>query len=194
MTAPTPTLPSFATVEQYEQATGRSPAPAGAQEQLDAASAAIRRYCGWHIAPSVTADWIVDGPGAALLVLPTLHLTDLSTVSETLGGTTTVLDPATVEWSATGVVRKRNSGYWTSQFRGVRATGTHGYDLVEVLDLVHLTIAVVARAEANPYGFTSQAVGGVSVGMPTGPGGSGGILVYPDQQATLDLYKLEPQP
>ena len=40
-----------------------------------AAQAAVRAYCGWHIAPSLSETLVLDGTGARAFILPTLHLT-----------------------------------------------------------------------------------------------------------------------
>lgn len=82
------------------------------------AVAAIRGYCEWHIAPEFTETVTVDGPGGPTLILPTQRLSEL--VDVTSDGRA-VSGP---EWSASGVVR---CGGWSSKFRGITATITHGY-------------------------------------------------------------------
>lgn len=79
----------------------------------------IRAYCNWHIAPNVSETITVDGPGCSTLFLPTLHLTELTAVTN---DGAPVADP---EWSESGMVRGAS---WSSRFRGVTVTMTHGYE------------------------------------------------------------------
>ena len=62
--------------DQFAAATGGQVAASDARlgPLLDAASAAVRRYCGWHIGPVAEETLVLDGPGGDLLVLPTLRL------------------------------------------------------------------------------------------------------------------------
>ena len=75
MTTPAPpvTLAPFATTDDY--ATNIGPITARTQLDLDAASDAIREYCGWNIYPQVTETITVDGSGTSVLLLPTMNLT-----------------------------------------------------------------------------------------------------------------------
>jgi hypothetical protein len=191
-----PVLPAFATVEQYEAMTGQSPAPPNTQAMLDSASAAIRRYCGWHIAPVLTVDLILDGPGGNRLVLPTLHVVGILAITEKTGPSTAVAyDPADLDWSVNGVVAKRTCGPWTGRLGGVAAQFEHGWELAEVADLTQLVLSTVARSAMNPYGLASQAVGGVSIGMsPVAGGVSGGTALTAQEFGTVELYRLEPTP
>ena len=53
-----------------------------------AASAAIRAYCGWHIAPSVTVADLKCAVGEdGIVMLPSRHITGLSRVYSTSFGT-----------------------------------------------------------------------------------------------------------
>ena len=135
-----------------------------------AACAAVRAYCGWHVAPSVTEDVTVDGSGSSVQVLPTLHLTALHSITN---DGSAVAEP---EWSASGMVRR--GGCWTSRWRGVTARITHGYDAcpLEVLDIVAEMVA-----SAPSRSVSSVASGGHSVTYePT---------MSTRQRAVLDLYR-----
>lgn len=105
------------------------PTPADVDEfAWRAAISAIRDHCNWHIAPVVTETITVDGPGAGMLLLPTLHLTDLVEVLDD----GVAVDPEILQWSVRGAVRKGRGPYWfqrwTSKYRGVTLTMTHGYE------------------------------------------------------------------
>lgn len=99
------------------------PVPEGFDPQdWEVAVSAIRDYCGWHIAPSVTETLTVDGPGrGGQLLLPTLRLTAVAAVQN--DGTAVELD--NVQWTQRGALR---GARWNDKYRGVTATVTHGYD------------------------------------------------------------------
>jgi len=183
-----PTYPSFATPEQYAQLTGTEVDPE-IQGTLDAASAMIRRYCGWHIAPEITEDLVVDGSGGKVQTLPTLRLGKLDGLIETRNSVMTIWDPDDIEWSRNGYLRR--VGIWTDRLQGITASVTHGFSLDDVSDLTAMAVTMAARAEASPFGEKQTAVGAVSVTLSSGPGGaSGGVSLYADQLAQLDAYRL----
>ena len=134
---------------------------------------AVRDYCGWHIAPSVTETLTVDGPGGALLLLPTLYLTDVSSITSDGHAVT---DP---EWSQNGMVR----GCWSSKFRGVVAEITHGYDEApaEVLAVAREMLDGRSRTGVSQVTTNSHQVS---------------FDLAPDvrQRRVLNRYRLEPQP
>jgi hypothetical protein len=159
--------------------------PAGVDSEVWAAAcAAVRAYCGWHVAPVVTEDVVLDGNGSSLLTLPTLRLTDLTITNDG----TLVTDP---EWSQAGMVR--TSGCWTSKFRGISATMTHGFETCpdEVLQVAKDMAAAASRVGASgmvagpyqvQYGQTSAGAEGGSVGI------SG------EQARRLAPYRIPPRP
>lgn len=118
-----------------------APTPPGVDEGAWAsACAAVRAYCRWHVAPAVTEALTLDGPGGDLMFLPTLRLTDLTSITN---DGDVVSSP---EWSTSGMVR--GAGCWTSKFRGVVAEVTHGYDEcpAEVLTVVAEMVASAGRS------------------------------------------------
>ena len=153
--------------------------PEGVDEAAwDAACAAVRAYCGWHVAPSVTQTITVDGPGGSLLFLPTLHLTDVSSITS---DGTAVTDP---EWSEAGMVR----GSWTERFRGVTVTMTHGYTSCpdEIVGVLR------EAADRGVEGSAVSQVGQVRAGGVGGVPGAASFML--EQRAVLDRYKLPPRP
>lgn len=188
---------SFATPDQFAAMTGTEVDP-DVQPLLDAASALIRRYCGWHIAPVLVEDVVADGTGARITYLPTLHLLDVTALSETSsGGTVTQYIPPAdlpqVQWSRDGFLRKTSP--WTEVLQGITATIEHGYDLAAVPDLTALTCTMAARSMASPFGEKQQTVGSVTVALSSGATGTaGGLSLYDDQMALLDSYRLFGRP
>jgi hypothetical protein len=91
--------------------------------ELAAVSAAIRAECGWHIAPEITQTIVLDSDGAATLMLPSLHVTAVSSVRNLAGA-----DPVEVtdfRWSRAGMLQR--PGGWPRGFRTVEVTLTHGF-------------------------------------------------------------------
>jgi hypothetical protein len=179
-------LPPFIAAEEFAAGTGGKVSAADPRLDvlLKGASAAVRRYCGWHIAPVLQEELVLDGPGGPLVLLPTLHLVDVVSFADD----TRDVQPADLEWSDRGMVRRRGSR-WTSKFRGIRATVQHGFD--EAPDVAQIVQQVVANAIASPMGATREQAGQVSISWAsTGPNVSGGISLLERDLAVLDLYRL----
>lgn len=156
---------------------------------LEQVSAAIRSFCGWHIAPSRSEDLTVDGKGSRLLWLPTMYLTGVSNV--TSDGD--VVDPDRYDWSATGYVELRH-GWWSCRPRGVVASVTHGYAEIPA-EVVEVIVSVAARAVASPSGFTREQVGQVAFSHAlSGEGVSGGVSLLGHERGILSRYTLPPRP
>ncbi len=119
-------------------------------DRMDAASAEIRRWCGWHIAPVLTQTFTVDGAGS-LVCLPTLRLVDVVAVSQ--DGVAT--DLTTLEWSHDGYIK----GLSSTKLRGVQVTIQHGFESVPDLEQVIRDLA----SRAQPAGVKSRTNGQMSV-------------------------------
>ena len=98
---------------------------------LAAALAAARRYVGWSVSPVASVTVTVDGPGGAVLSLPTRNLISITAISED----GEALDPADLDVSRTkGTVTKYPVGCWTSRPGGVTVTMSHGFTEAEAAD------------------------------------------------------------
>lgn len=95
------------------------------QQRVDALWASIQASCGWHVAPVMTENQLLDSDGGDLLLLKTCHVTDVLRVS--VAGTELTADQ--YEWSADGMIR-RLSGCWPRGFRRVEVSMTHGFPVV----------------------------------------------------------------
>lgn len=99
-----------------------------------AASEAVRRECGWHIAPQVTQTLTLDVSGGPVLILPTLRLVSVSEVRDVTGDAPRVL----TGWrmSQAGMLSRR--GGWPCGFGAVEVDVVHGYDACppELLPLI----------------------------------------------------------
>lgn len=99
---------------------------------LAAALAAARRYCGWTVSPVATdVEITVDGPGGAVLALPTRNLIEVSALTEN----GSAVDVSTLDVSRVkGTVRKYPYGLWTGRDGGIAVTMTHGLTEAEAAD------------------------------------------------------------
>lgn len=156
------------------------------QPVLDAISQAIRKYCGWHIAPVQEDTLVIDGAESVVLSLPTLHVTEVDSVS--IDGTE--VDSADFEWSALGELKLKDYPYcWPEGYRNIEVTFTHGFSEYE--DVKQVVLQVAAGALASPMGATREQAGSVSISWAlTGAGTSGGVSFLGRDYSILDKYKI----
>lgn len=181
-------LPPLATPEQLAEATGQQ-VPASDPRVLpllNGASAAVRKYCRWHVAPVLEESLTVDGPGSSVVHLPTARLLSLVEVSND-GQPVPV---AALDVSRAGMIERRG-GCWSSRFSGVSARVRHGYDLAAVADISQIVVQVVSNALASPMGVTREQAGAMSVSWSmTAPNVAGGLSLLERDLAVLNEYRI----
>lgn len=146
-------------------------------DRLDQAEAAVRTYCGWHIAPSRKQTVRLRSEWSSTLILPSLHVTDVAAV--VVDGT--VVDPTTYDWYDSGVVTALRCGHFGNG--PVLVTFTHGY-ADPPRDVAAAVQALARSAIDNPKALKSFTRGPFSESY-----GDAG-----DQFGALDRYKLPPRP
>lgn len=152
------------------------------------AQAAIRRYCGWHVAPSLTETLTLDGTGSRHLWLPSLHVIDVTAASN--DGEDVALDD--LDWSEAGYLELR-CGHWCRRPRSIEVTLEHGFEEGPD-DLVEVAAAIAARAISSPSGATREQAGQVSFQWGTvAPGVAGSVALLQHERDILDHYKLPPR-
>lgn len=151
---------------------------------LHAAENAVRRECGWHIAPSITETIHLNGTGTPLLHLPTLHLTSLTSL--TIDGREALAD---ADWSESGMVELR-SGVFPDRFRSIRVTMTHGFEMGEVPDVITLIMTLARRGASQPT-VASQSVNGASASYFTAGGAPLSIPLLRSEKDLLAPYRIE---
>ena len=126
------------------------PMPGLTQLMVDAAVVSVRRYCRWHIAPSVAETVRANADGCTVR-LPSLHVTDVVSV--------TAVDSGSVlsgwRWSAEGSV----SGSFPQGFRTVAVEFTHGHDVADVADVLAVVVSICRRLAAGGLAAASGAAG-----------------------------------
>lgn len=160
-----------------------TPSADPAADDLAAAEAAVRKYCGWHIAPVISQDLVLDGSGTGTLFVKSLRLVNVT--SAVVDGV--VLDVSTLEWSEAGFLRV--PGRWPDKLRSVRLTIEHGFD--EAPDVVAVIRGIAARASASPTGVVREQAGAVSVSMSqVAPGVAGGVVLMDHEKRMLEPYRI----
>ena len=159
-------LPPLASVDDWPA--GAGPPPPGLGAELVAASAAVRRWCRWHVSPVITETVTLHGVGGHSLNLPTLRLVEVLAVSVTERGTGRVpvvvdLNPLTTDVEAAAAGYLYRGACWPTRLSGVTVTMRHGYEPAEVPDLAQLLGVMVARGLGNPTGVTQAIVGSLQV-------------------------------
>jgi hypothetical protein len=160
------------------------------QRQIDAALAAARNYCGWHVTPEMTdVEVTIDGPGGPLLILPTLKLTALTAVTEkTFYGDNIIVDVQDLDWSTRGLVAKRSRMLWTDRFQGVTVTMSHGFD--DAPDFDAALLAAIDRGAFSTVADTVKVIGPFQYDTTTVTSG----IFTATERAILDRYMLERLP
>ena len=151
------TLPPLITTEQFNALTGSAWAgDARIEPAIKAASAALRNWAGWHVAPSAACRAVLDTDGTRSLWLPTCNLTEVTSV--TVRG----VEVTDYEWSRLGhVVPAQRVAPGLRNATVEYAAGASAPD-----DLQAIVAGMAARTLAlspRSYGVVSESAGGVSI-------------------------------
>lgn len=180
-------LPPLATGEQIEAWTEGEVAADDPRLELllGGASAAVRAYCGWHVAPVVRDTLTVTdhyGGGRLDVLVPTGNLRDVTGVR---------VDGRPVDrfaWDPSGAVW---AGPLSSGPHRVEVDVEHGWHPSEVPALASIVVQVSVVALSSPKGATREAAGQVSVSWAqTAIGVSGGLTLLDRDLAVLDGYRI----
>lgn len=154
---------------------------------LNAAQAAVRRECGWHVAPIITEDLVLDGSGRRELLVPSTRIRRLVSVRN---DSRDVTDE--VRFSRRGGVLTLAGG-WSCDVGSIEITMEHGYELDEVPDVAALIVTLTQRAAAAARNgpVASQAVGSANVKYLIGKDGGGlSVPLLQSEKDTLAFARL----
>lgn len=177
-------LPPLLTADQFNAITGGRYA---GDERLDAAiaaaSAAIRAWCGWHVAPILTCEYVCDGQRGDIW-LPCAGLRSVDSV-EFAGAAQEVLG-----FNRLG--RVRTASAQPCGLGNVSVTYSAGYDVDAAPDLADVVAQrVVAAVAMTAYGIASESAGGVSISYSTAAQADAGAGYVPESaRAALMPYRL----
>lgn len=150
---------------------------------LNAASQAIRNYCGWHICPSTACTAHPPG-GAVVIRLPAGYVSEITSVTE--NGTALTADD--YEWRRDGLL-KRAHGKWSAKWDGIEVEYTAGYDIDAVPDLEEAAFAITTGVLAVAAGVTSESADGVSISYAQSASSIAAGLTA-QQKSALEAYKV----
>lgn len=176
-------LPDLITVSDFNAATNnRYAGDARIEPAIASASAAIRAWCGWHVAPVLDCSITLDGE-AGDIWLPTNALA--SVTSATVGG-----EDVTVTGSnRRGRVRLEHK---TCGLGNVAIDYVAGYDVAACPDLMGVVVQrVMASVAMTTYGVSQETAGGVSISYSGSALSDLGSAFMPDSvKAALSTYRL----
>lgn len=176
-------LPDLITVSDFNAATNdRYAGDARIEPAIASASAAIRAYCGWHVAPVLDCSITLDGE-AGDIWLPTNALA--SVTSAKVGG-----EDVTVTGSnRRGRVRLAHK---TCGLGNVAIDYVAGYDVAACPDLMGVVVQrVMSSVAMTTYGVSQETAGGVSISYSGSALSDLGSAFLPDSvKAALSTYRL----
>ena len=151
---------------------------------IAAATAAIRAYCGWHVAPILTCEYVCDGERGDIWLpcagLCSVDSVEFDGVSQTVKG-----------FNRLGRVRT-DRPQPCGGLGNVSVTYSAGYDLEATPDLAQIVAQrVVAEVALGAYGIASESAGGVSISYSGTALSDSGSAFLPDSvKAALSAYRL----
>lgn len=146
-------MDALARVEQLRHLSTRPwEDPWRARQALASASDTVRGYCGWWLAPVLTATAVLSGDGSPILGLPCTRVLEVRSVR--LRGVTVV--PAAYEWSPVGQLERTDGGGFPRGLANVEVEYVGGYD--EVPDSVVSIVCALADTLDLPTGIASQSI------------------------------------
>ena len=150
------------------------------ESALNAASQAIRNYCGWHVVPSAscTAEPTAEG---CMLRLPAAYVSAIASVTEDNEAVTDY------EWRKDGLIRRATE--WTDKWGGISVTYTAGYSADAVQDLAEAVCAITAGVLSVTAGVMSESADGVSISYSTNAASIAAALTY-QQTNALEAYRV----
>lgn len=152
------------------------------EDRLLQAEAAVRSYCGWHIAPQRTDTYTIERAWGRTILLPTLHVEAVVSVT----ADDVLLEESTdYVWSTNGVVSLGVHDY-SRGYRNVVIVFTHGY-MTPPPEVTAAVQSMAQRAIDSPSGRTVLQVGTVRWG-------EGYSAHQKAERAALDRYKIPSRP
>lgn len=198
-------LPDLITAQEFTQYTNGK---FGTTDQriapnITSASASIRNFCGWHIAPSLVCGMLYNVNdlrdafiGRDLLIqLPAAFITSVSKIvlnarlnADTGDYEGDAIDEDNYDASQSGLIRIFDAGILDRRSK-IFIKYTAGYEGATVADVKEIAASGVVHALTNTYGVNSEAAGGVSVSYNAAWSGKGSTALANDTRSTLDAYK-----
>ena len=177
-------VPEIIDVTTFNQITGnRYAGDERVESAISAATASIRAWCGWHVAPVLTCECVMDGERGDIWLpcvgLRSVESVEFDGVGQTVSG-----------FNRFGRVRTANPQ--PTGLGNVSVSYTAGFDVAAAPDLADVIAQrVVAAVALGSYGIASESAGGVSISYSgTALSDAGGVFLTDSVKAALMPYKL----
>ena len=180
-------LPPIITAAQFAQLV---PGLASTTERVEAViaatSATVRAWCGWHISPVLTCEWIGEADGTVLM-LPSMGIRQITALSFNTSGTFETVNASNYESKPSGMLRLKH-GYFPAGWCSTKCTYKAGYEAVDVQQVV---AQIAANALVAAPGVAEEHAGSVGITYnKTGDGVTGGVRLLESDYAALAPYRL----
>lgn len=175
------TMPPLITVADFDTITGGafSSSSERVEAAINAASASVRDYCGWHVSPALTCEYTGEGEGR-VFVLPAMGVSSVDYLQ--VHGV-----EREYQYKANGLVRLCG-GFFDDDWSGVKCRYSAGFDSASIGAVV---AQIVANSLAASPGVSDERAGNVSITYNrTGDGITGGISLLGRDKEQLAPYKL----
>lgn len=198
-------LPDFITPQDFAEFTN---AKFGVNDNritanIPAASEAIRKYCGWHVAPNLVCETVYNicdlrdaFVGNDLVVqLPATFVTGVEKILLDAKLNEGVYEGETADDfdldTSCGLLRIYDVGSRDRKSK-IFIRYSAGYSLEQVHTIKELVSNLVTHALVNPYGVSSEAAGGVSVSYSAiWASAANSTTLTADSRELLDAYKVK---
>lgn len=164
-------------------------ADAGADFYLAAAQTAVRRYCGWHVAPQARISGTLGSMGQRVFALPAQNVSELSVrVLDPLGAE--YVDAPEGSWRLGGSLIEFTA-YVPPSVAAVSYEALAGWDPEDVPDVKSVLLQAARRAAQAPSGAVkSQTVNGASVSYGFSGDGAPMVTLLESEKALLAPYRV----
>ena len=151
------------------------------ESALNAASQAVRNYCGWHICPVLSCEAYPVG-GGKVLKLPAGYVPSIESVHEE----GVELGAGQYEWRHDGLLRRACFKSWSGKWDAIEVHYTAGYEADAVPDLTETIRAITEGVLAVSAGVTSESADGVSISYSS----SASSIAASQYKSALEIYKV----
>ena len=159
----------------------KSPGVPTPQERIGAASAAVRSWCQWHIAPVLLEENIEFELLGECAMLRTQRV--VSVVSASIGDRDVTSDLYVVPSGLLGL-----RGGWGCDPSRVRISVKHGYGIEDIPDVLDVVRQIANRSAVPATTPDTQRAGPFQVGL--GGAGAAGVSLLRAEEAKLAPYRL----
>lgn len=179
------TIDPIITVSKFNTLTGGTfSSNPRVEAAINAASQAIRNYCGWHICPSMTCTAYPVG-GTIVARLPATYVSAINSITED-GSELTTDD---FQWRRDGLMKRSPCHIWSDKWDAIEVEYVAGFSDDAVPDLVEAVVSIASGVLSVSAGVISESADGVSISYATSASSIASSLTSA-QKSALEPYKV----